>query len=151
MTLTFAEIRGLQPRAKAYKVADQQGLYLLVKPSGTKLWGLKYRFRGVEKKLSLGQFPEMTPSSERLHTRTRIRFAPLITVALIGLSALGWRSGGRIISVNCGRCSGNSPEFRADRLPITFASTRSHRSDDPQTWSHPQGLLLPAWRHRPPA
>ena len=66
MTLTLAEIRGLQPRAKAYKVADQQGLYLLVKPSGTKLWGLKYRFRGVEKKLSLGQFPEISLKDARL-------------------------------------------------------------------------------------
>ena len=47
-------------------MADQQGLYLLVKPSGTKLWGLKYRFRGVEKKLSLGQFPEISLKDARL-------------------------------------------------------------------------------------
>ena len=66
MALTFAEIRGLQPRDAPYKVADQHGLYLLVNPSGAKLWKLKFRFLGVEKKLSLGRFPEISLKAARI-------------------------------------------------------------------------------------
>lgn len=35
-------------------------MYLLVKPNGSKLWRLKYRFGGIEKSLSLGRYPETT-------------------------------------------------------------------------------------------
>ncbi|TCP65719.1 Arm DNA-binding domain-containing protein [Sphingomonas sp. PP-CE-1G-424] len=66
MALTVAEIRALQPRAAPYKVADENGLYLLIPPSGTKLWKLKFRFRGAEKKLSFGQFPEISLKAARL-------------------------------------------------------------------------------------
>jgi hypothetical protein len=66
MALTVAEIRALQPRAAPYKVADENGLYLLITPSGTKLWKLKFRFRGAEKKLSFGQFPDISLKAARL-------------------------------------------------------------------------------------
>lgn len=46
------------PAAKPYKLADGLGLYLLVQPSGAKLWRLKYRCHGIERKLSLGQYPK---------------------------------------------------------------------------------------------
>ena len=35
------------------------GLYLQVEVNGSKLWRLKYRFLGKEKKLSLGAYPEI--------------------------------------------------------------------------------------------
>ena len=38
------------------KVSDGFGLYLLVKPSGTKLWQMAYRFNGRQKKLSFGVY-----------------------------------------------------------------------------------------------
>lgn len=34
MALTDIKIRALKPKEKAYKVADEKGLFLLVKPSG---------------------------------------------------------------------------------------------------------------------
>lgn len=40
--LTDAVVKGLKPRSKQYKVADQGGLHLLVKPNGSELWRLKY-------------------------------------------------------------------------------------------------------------
>lgn len=53
MALTDISIRNAKPRAKPYKMGDERGLFLLVQPSGGKLWKLKYRIDGREKKLSL--------------------------------------------------------------------------------------------------
>ena len=47
MALTDTAIRNARPKAKPYKVADSQGLYLLVNPRGSKLWRIKYRMDGV--------------------------------------------------------------------------------------------------------
>ncbi|AOH84091.1 hypothetical protein AWL63_09060 [Sphingomonas panacis] len=46
-------------RAKDYKLADGEGLYLLVRPNGSKLWRFKYRFDGKEKLLSFGAYPDV--------------------------------------------------------------------------------------------
>ncbi|MEI6486778.1 MAG: Arm DNA-binding domain-containing protein [Sphingomonadales bacterium] len=60
MALTDSAIRALKPRAAAYKVADEKGLYLMVTPAGGKLWKLKFRNgAGIEKKLSLGAYPDL--------------------------------------------------------------------------------------------
>ena len=59
MPLTDTAIRGCKPRDKPYKLADEKGLFLLVQPSGGKLWRLKYRVAGVEKKLALGTYPDL--------------------------------------------------------------------------------------------
>jgi integrase len=53
------------PQAKPYKLADEKGLYLLVKPSGARYWRLKYRFAGREKLLACGVFPETTLAEAR--------------------------------------------------------------------------------------
>lgn len=45
------------PRLKPYKLTDGDGLYLLIKPSGSKLWRMKYYFGGKEKTLPVGKFP----------------------------------------------------------------------------------------------
>lgn len=61
MSLTETAIRALKPREKSYKIADEKGLYLLVTPAGGRLWKLKFRASGgVEKKLSLGSYPELS-------------------------------------------------------------------------------------------
>lgn len=58
-------IKAVKPKDKAYKLADGGGLYLLINPNGSKLWKLKYRFAGKEKKLSLGSYPEVSLASAR--------------------------------------------------------------------------------------
>lgn len=65
MALTDTAIRNAKPRDKPYKVADSQGLYLLVNPRGSKLWRVKYRMNGVERKLALGPYPEITLAEAR--------------------------------------------------------------------------------------
>jgi len=48
------------PAKKPKKMFDERGLFLLVQPSGGKLWRLKYRYLGKEKKLSLGRYPDVS-------------------------------------------------------------------------------------------
>lgn len=57
MALSDAAIRAAKPRAKQFKLHDDGGLFLIVKPSGSKLWRFKYRYLGKEQQLSIGVFP----------------------------------------------------------------------------------------------
>lgn len=59
MPLTNVAIRNAKPRDKPYKVGDTLGLFLLVQPSGGKLWRVKYRIDGKEKKLAIGIYPQV--------------------------------------------------------------------------------------------
>ena len=45
---------------KPYKLTDGSGMYLLVMPSGSKYWRMKYRFRGREKVASFGVYPDVS-------------------------------------------------------------------------------------------
>ncbi|USI75483.1 integrase arm-type DNA-binding domain-containing protein [Sphingopyxis sp. USTB-05] len=60
MPLTDTAVRHAKPRDKSYKMADMQGLYIQVLPSGGKHWKMKYRFDGREKKLSFGEYPRVS-------------------------------------------------------------------------------------------
>jgi integrase len=66
MPLSDATIRNLKPREKAYKVSDFEGLFLLVKPSGSRLWHFKYRIDRKEKLLALGPYPEISLAQARV-------------------------------------------------------------------------------------
>ncbi|MBO6510834.1 MAG: DUF4102 domain-containing protein, partial [Roseibium sp.] len=57
MPLTDAQIRRLKAPEKEKKLSDSGGLYLLLKPSGGRLWRMAYRFAGKQKALALGQYP----------------------------------------------------------------------------------------------
>lgn len=63
--LSDAKIRALKPKEKPYKQADFDGLYLLIKPNGSKLWRFKYRWQRKEKLLALGKYPEVTLADAR--------------------------------------------------------------------------------------
>jgi integrase len=65
MPLTDTAIRNLKPREKPYKVSDFDGLFVLVKPSGSRLWQFKYRIGGKEKLLSIGPYPETSLAQAR--------------------------------------------------------------------------------------
>lgn len=65
MPLTDIAVRSAKPADKDYKLADEKGLFLLVGKSGSKLWRLKYRFDGKEKKLSIGTYPEVSLKEAR--------------------------------------------------------------------------------------
>lgn len=63
--LTVTKINALKPKDKPYKVADSSGLYIDVRPTGSKFWRQKYRFNGKEKLLSHGKYPEISLAEAR--------------------------------------------------------------------------------------
>ena len=66
MALTDTAVRNAKPKDKPYKLSDAQGLFLLVQPGGGRLWRLKYRIDGKEKKLALGVYPDTSLAQARL-------------------------------------------------------------------------------------
>lgn len=59
MALTDSAIKAAKPKASQYKLHDEKGLLLIVRPAGGKLWRLKYRFAGKEQQLTIGTYPEV--------------------------------------------------------------------------------------------
>lgn len=57
MPLTDTQLRGIKPSEKPQKLSDGGQLYLLVNPSGSKLWRMDYAFQGKRKTLSFGAYP----------------------------------------------------------------------------------------------
>lgn len=54
--LTNISIRNAKRRATPFKLTDSNGLYLEVRPSGTKLWRYRYRIAGKENIYAIGQY-----------------------------------------------------------------------------------------------
>jgi hypothetical protein len=72
MSLSDAKVRNAKPRTKPYKIADGEGLFLLIAPAGGKYWRLKYFFAGKEKLLALGVYPGISLRDAR-ERRARAR------------------------------------------------------------------------------
>lgn len=66
MALSARQIQTAKPKDKEYKLSDERGLYLLVKPNGARYWRMKYRFAGKEKKLSIGVYPDVSLADARV-------------------------------------------------------------------------------------
>ena len=58
--LSDMKIQKVKSKDKPITLFDGGGLFLLVTPSGGKLWRFKYRFNGKEKKLACGAYPEIS-------------------------------------------------------------------------------------------
>lgn len=60
--LTPSAVANAKPQEKPYKLTDERGLYLLVRPSGARWWRFDYRRPDTGKRntLSLGTFPEVS-------------------------------------------------------------------------------------------
>ena len=56
--LSDAKARAAKPRPKSYKLSDAYRLYLLVTPSGGKLWRYSYYYDGKQKTLAFGANPK---------------------------------------------------------------------------------------------
>jgi integrase len=65
MSLTEPDVRHAKSREKPYKLYDERGLFLLVQPSGARLWRFKYKHRRTEKLLALGAYPDVRLSDAR--------------------------------------------------------------------------------------
>ena len=58
--LNDAKIRAAKPQDKAYKLTDSHRLYLLVNPSGSKLWKWSYSYGGKQRTLHFGVLPKVS-------------------------------------------------------------------------------------------
>jgi integrase len=65
MSLSDAKVRNASPRARPYKIADGEGLFLFITPPGGKYWRMRYFFAGKEKLLALGVYPEISLADAR--------------------------------------------------------------------------------------
>jgi Arm DNA-binding domain len=54
--LSDTKMRNATPADKKYAIADGQGLSVVVRPNGIKLWLYRYRFGGKRKNMSFGTF-----------------------------------------------------------------------------------------------
>ena len=65
MKLKDITVKNAKPKEKQYKLADGEGMFLLVMPNGQRYWRLKYRFNSKEKQLALGVYPQVSLSEAR--------------------------------------------------------------------------------------
>jgi integrase len=65
MYLSDVAIRNAKPQEKPVKLFDGDGLYLLIKPTGSRLWRYKYRAGGRENLISFGSYPEVSLKDAR--------------------------------------------------------------------------------------
>ena len=65
MPLTDTALRNVKPGLKPRKLFDGGGLFVILNPSGSRWWRIKYRFGGKEKLLSLGVYPDVSLKEAR--------------------------------------------------------------------------------------
>ncbi len=65
MPLTDLQVKNAKPKEKDFKLSDGGGLYLLITPSGGKLWRLDYSYDGKRKTLFLKSYPEKSLADVR--------------------------------------------------------------------------------------
>ena len=65
MALSEFAIRKAKSKEKPYRLSDGDGLHLLIQPSGSKAWQLRYRYQGKENILSFGKYPLVTLAEAR--------------------------------------------------------------------------------------
>ena len=131
------------------KLSDGKGMYLLVNPTGSKLWRWKYRVLGKEKVMALGAYPDVSLAQARdaLDDARKLlaagsdpmakRKADKVAAALPPKTPLRQLRG-------CGGSTGRRPAatarrlrdaaLRGRRVPRTLARGPSPRSKPPSWW-----------------
>lgn len=72
MGLSDIQIRKEKPKAKRFEMTDGQGLTLLILPSGTKSWVLRYQYHGKARRITIGRYPSLSLAEAR-NKATEIR------------------------------------------------------------------------------
>ena len=72
--LSELQVKNAKPKDRDYKLADGGGLYLLVTPTGGKLWRCDYRYDDKRRTLAFGPYPSLTLAEAR---QRRVGVAPL--------------------------------------------------------------------------
>lgn len=66
--LSDIKIRKAKPKEKEYKLFDGNGLMLVVKPSGKKIWRVSFQFNKKTKTYTIGEYPYITLNKAREET-----------------------------------------------------------------------------------
>jgi hypothetical protein len=74
--LTDAALKALKPKDKMYKVADRDGMYVRVMPSGAISFRLDYRLNGRRETVYLGRYGAMVFRLPELERSASTRGAP---------------------------------------------------------------------------
>lgn len=64
-SLTDAKCRNAKPADKPQRLGDGAGLFLEVRPNGSKLWRYRYEIAGRENMLALGEYPAVSLADAR--------------------------------------------------------------------------------------
>lgn len=72
MGLSDIQIRKEKPKAKRFEMTAGQGLTLLILPSGTKSWVLRYQYHGKARRITIGRYPSLSLAEAR-NKATEIR------------------------------------------------------------------------------
>lgn len=74
--LSATAVHNAKPKDKPYKLGDGGGLFLLVKPTGARLWRYKFRMHGKESLYAIGGYPEVSLAQARAaHNKARAQVA----------------------------------------------------------------------------
>ena len=112
--LTDVAVRNAKPKEKPFKLADERALYLLVMPTGGKLWRLDYRFGDRRKTISLGSYPDVSLARAR-EKRDEVR-----RLLADGIDPLAQRKADKVATAETFRTV--TEEFLAQRKPIWAAN-----------------------------
>lgn len=63
--LSDTEIKNAKPKEKKYVLSDGNGLQLLIKPDGKKIWEVRYTLAGKPKATTIGNYPLVTLAEAR--------------------------------------------------------------------------------------
>lgn len=63
--LADTKLRSAQPKEKPYKLHDGEGLFLLIRPTGKKVWQMLYQHAGKHNTFTIGPYPDIGASDAR--------------------------------------------------------------------------------------
>ncbi len=63
--LNDSQCKAAKPKDKDYRLNDGGGMYLLIRPNGSKLWRMKYSVNGKTKLASFGKYPDVELADAR--------------------------------------------------------------------------------------
>ena len=63
--LSDNQIKNAKPREKQYKLYDEKGLFIIIRPNKSKWWRFKYRFNNKYREISLGVYGDVSLKQAR--------------------------------------------------------------------------------------
>ncbi|WP_445222302.1 tyrosine-type recombinase/integrase [Bradyrhizobium sp. Pa8] len=81
MALNAIQLQNLKPKSADYRMPDDDGLYVLVRTNGVRLWRFDYTLHGTRRTLSIGEYGEEREGKVTLARARRIHADAIEAVA----------------------------------------------------------------------